>query len=133
MTTLQWIEPAKRGVLTPLLADHAPSMLISAVLEGHLGTALADDAAAPHVARLAYADVIFFGGDVRHPAARELVETVPLEKGILPSPGGWYDLLRAVHGERVVSSAMPFRRRRLIWNTCGRCGRLCRPATRCAA
>lgn len=108
MTTLHWIEPVKRGILAPLFADHKPSMLISSVLEGHLGTALADEEMAPHMARLAYADVVIFGGDIQHltarqlKLARELVETAPMEKGILPSPGGWYDLLRAVHGKRIV-------------------------------
>ncbi|MBN2005324.1 MAG: GNAT family N-acetyltransferase [Anaerolineae bacterium] len=103
MTTLHWIEPTKRERLAPLFANHKPSVLTSAVLEGHLGAALADDETAPHVARLAYADVVIFGGDVQHPMARELVETVPMEKGILPSPDGWYDLLQAVHGERIIA------------------------------
>ncbi len=104
MTTLQWIKPKQRGALAPLFANHKPSMLISAVLEGHLGTALTDDETTPHVARLAYADVVIFGGDAHHPLARELVETAPMEKGILPSPGGWDELLQAIHGENIIAA-----------------------------
>jgi GNAT superfamily N-acetyltransferase len=55
------------------------------------------------VAQLAYADVIVFGGDPSHPVALELVKGLPVDKGILPAPGGWRDLLFRVHGEHLIS------------------------------
>jgi GNAT superfamily N-acetyltransferase len=103
MSTFQAIEPAKRASLAPLFANHRPSFLIDTVLEGHAGTALADDANDPHVAQLAYADIIIYGGDARHPLAQELAKALPLHKGVLPAPGGWRDLLSLAHGECLVA------------------------------
>ena len=97
------IEPAKRGNLAFLFADHHPSFLIDTVLEGHSGIALADDANNPRVAQLAYADVLTFGGDADHPAASQFVEQLPVDKGILALPERWRDLVRGVHGERLIS------------------------------
>lgn len=103
MSAIKPIERAKIGNLAPLFTRHRPSFLIDAILEGHLGSALTDDEDTPSVAQLSYADIIVFGGDSGHPAALELVETLPVDKGILPAPGGWRDLLFSVHGERVIS------------------------------
>jgi GNAT superfamily N-acetyltransferase len=97
------IEPEKRGNLACLFADHRPSFLIDTVLEGHSGIALADDVNAPCVARLAYADVLTFGGDAEYPVASQLVEQLPVDKGILALPHRWRDLVRGVHGGRLIS------------------------------
>ena len=97
------IEPAKRGNLAFLFADHRPSFLIDTVLEGHSGIALADDANNPCVAQLAYADVLTFGGDAKHPAASQFVEQLPVDKGILSLPEGWRGLLQQAYGERLLS------------------------------
>ncbi|MCP4545072.1 MAG: GNAT family N-acetyltransferase [bacterium] len=98
----QTIAPTDRGILAPLFADHRPSFLIDAILEGHLGTAIADDSDAPNVARLAYADIIVLGGEATHPAAIELLMDLPVEKGILPAPGEWRNMLFRIHGERLI-------------------------------
>ena len=97
------IEPEKRGNLACLFADHRPSFLIDTVLEGHSGIALADDENAPCVAQLSYADVLTFGGDAVHPAASQLVEQLPVDKGILALPDRWRDLVRGIHGEKLIS------------------------------
>ena len=97
------IEPAQRGNLAFLFADHRPSFLIDTVLEGRSGIALADDAYNPYVAQLAYADVLTFGGDAEHPAASQFVEQLPVDKGILALPEGWRDLVQQIHGERLLS------------------------------
>ncbi len=103
MNTFQAIEPAKRASLVPLFANHRPSFLIDTILEGHAGTALADNANDPHVAQLAYADIMIYGGDAGHPLARELAQALPVHKGVLPAPGGWRDLLSRAHGECLVA------------------------------
>ncbi len=100
--TIKHIVPHKRDRLAPLFAGHRPSFLIDAVLQGHLGTAVADDENEPAVARLILADVVVFGGDAARPLARKLVEEMPSNKGIWPAPGGWRKLLFAVHGERLI-------------------------------
>lgn len=103
MTDFASLSRDDRSSLVPLFRSHRPSFLIDAIVEGHLGSALVDDGAAPSIARLTYADVVVFGGDSAHPVARNLAETVPCEKGILPAPGGWRDLLAAIHGENLVA------------------------------
>lgn len=103
MTEFPRLSRENRSCLAPLFRAHRPSFLIDAVVEGHLGSALVDDETAPSVARLAYADVVVFGGDPAHPAGRGLAKTVPCEKGILPAPGGWSNLLAEIHGEHLVA------------------------------
>jgi GNAT superfamily N-acetyltransferase len=63
---------------------------------------VADDEYTPRVAQLAFADIIVFGGDPGHPVALELVKELPVDKGILPAPGEWRDLLFQVHGENLI-------------------------------
>jgi len=99
--TWRQLDRDERGVLAPLFAGHRPSFLIDAIVEGHLGIATVDDASAPHVAMLAYADILVFGGDPAHPLAAPLAERLPVERAVLPSPPGWPELLAAVHGERL--------------------------------
>ncbi|MCP4361279.1 MAG: GNAT family N-acetyltransferase [Chloroflexi bacterium] len=100
---IQYIEPAKRNNLTFLFTEHKPSFLIDTVLEGHLGAAMADDINNPCVAQLAYADILTIGGDTEHSIASEFVEQLPVDKGILPLPEKWHDLLHQVYGDRLIS------------------------------
>lgn len=92
-----------RKALAPLFVEHTPSCLIDTVIEGYAGTAWADDVRAPRVAMLTYADVVIYGGDAAHPAARELARRLPIFKGVLPSPGGWRALCEGMYGKRVVA------------------------------
>jgi RimJ/RimL family protein N-acetyltransferase len=103
MNMIQNIEPAKRYKLAPLFKDHRPHFIMDAIIEGHLGVALANDLENPCVAQLAYADVVSLGGDPEHPVARQFVEQLPVDKGILPLPEEWHELLQQVHGERLIS------------------------------
>jgi GNAT superfamily N-acetyltransferase len=96
------IAPHRRDRLAPLFTDHRSSFLIDAVLQGHQGTAVADDENKPRVARLILADVVIFGGDAARSLARKLVEEMPPRKAIWPAPGGWHKLLFAIHGERLI-------------------------------
>jgi GNAT superfamily N-acetyltransferase len=98
MSVVKQIEPRKRKRLAGFFANHRPSFIIDGVLEGHLGTALADDEKDPRIVQLAFADVIVFGGDPENPLALELVKKLPRYKIILPSPLGWSDLFIQVHG-----------------------------------
>jgi GNAT superfamily N-acetyltransferase len=98
MSMLTQIEPRKRKRLAGFFANHRPSFIIDCVLEGHLGTTIADDEKEPTVVQLAFADVVVLAGDSGHPVALELVKRLPENKIILPSPPGWSDLLAQVHG-----------------------------------
>ncbi len=98
------LHPTKRSHLASLFVEHRSTFLIDTVLEGHAGTAVVDDAARPNVARLYVADVVAFGGDAYHPHAASLVRGLPLEKGILPAPGGWRSLILDEHGDQIVAT-----------------------------
>ena len=50
--------------------------VVDSVLEGRLGTAVADDPRSPRVARLELGCYAIFGGDPSLPAARELAQQV---------------------------------------------------------
>ena len=100
---MRFSEPANLDVLVPLFARHRASFLMDTVLEGYLGSAIVDDSEQPTVARLSFADVIILGGNPKTPAALELVKQTPIDKGILPAPAGWRELLFAVHGERLIA------------------------------
>jgi hypothetical protein len=102
MNELAKVEPARRAGLVPLFARHRTTFLMDAVLEGHMGSAKADDVERPHVARLDLGDVVMLGGDANHPLARHLVEGIPALRGIWPAPAPWLALLQAAHGRRLV-------------------------------
>lgn len=97
-----WLERNQRGCLSGLFTEHQPSFLIDAVVEGHLGDACVDNFLTPSIARLEYADVVIYGGDPNHSASRKLIETVPLEKGILPAPGDWFQVISDLLGDQLV-------------------------------
>ena len=93
---------SERGVLAPMFETGQDGFIVDTILEGHAGTALVDNKDEPRIAMIAYADLVAFGGDAEHPRARALAEQVPVERAILPTPGGWQDLLAEIHGERLV-------------------------------
>ncbi len=97
-----WLERDQRACLVSLFAEHPPSFLIDTVIQGHLGHACVDDMHEPSVARLEYADVVIHGGDPHHPAAQKLIETTPIEKGILPAPGDWSRVLQEYFGDQLI-------------------------------
>lgn len=97
-----WLQRDQRACLASLFVEHHPSFLIDTVIEGHMGRACVDDLLRPSVARLEYADVVIHGGDPHHPSAQKLIETTPLEKGILPAPGDWSRVLRENFGDQLI-------------------------------
>jgi len=97
------IEQEQRDVLAVLFADSPKSFLIDAVLQGHMGEAVADRRTRPHVALLSIADVVVFGGDPAHPRADDLAGLVPPERGILLTSEAWYDVIERVHGDCIVA------------------------------
>lgn len=101
MDIIQINDPARSEKLRRLFTSHRTSFLIDTVLEGYLGIALANNPDEPDVALLQYADIVTVGGDVNHPAAVELVKMIPVDKGILPMPDEWTDLVRTIFGEAV--------------------------------
>ena len=92
----------ERACLSGLFTEHPPSFLIDAVVEGHLGSAWVDDRLKPSIARLEYADVVIYGGDPHHPTVKMLLETTPFEKGILPAPGDWMQVLSEALGDQLI-------------------------------
>ncbi len=95
------IKPDDRAKLTWMFADCRENFILDSILEGHLGTAVVDDEVEPGIAQLSFADVVIFGGDSTCPAALGLAESLPRDKAVLPSAGGWFELLHDVHGGAV--------------------------------
>jgi GNAT acetyltransferase len=88
--------------LAHLFADHKhlrPS--INAVLHGCCGRAIADSEDRPQVAQLTIEPCVFFGGDPKHPAAREMVEDLSGDQLIWTDSDDWQNLVFETHGERV--------------------------------
>ena len=96
------LDRSERSALAPMFETEQDDFIVDTILEGHAGTALVDDKDEPQIAMIAYADLVAFGGDAQHPRARALAEQLPVERAILPTPGGWQDLLAEIHGERLV-------------------------------
>jgi GNAT superfamily N-acetyltransferase len=97
------VAPADRARLWPLFADY-PGLdgCIEAVLVGGMGTALADNAAAPRFAHLYMKpdDFRFFGGD--HTSAAAEAETRALGRAYVVVPyAAWIETLRRAHGDSV--------------------------------
>jgi len=96
------LERSKRNILIPLFSEHKASCLVNTILEGHAGEAVVDDMNAPSIAMLAYADVVIFGGDARHPQAIKLAQQLPEERAVLPCSDEWHRLLAEVFGHLLV-------------------------------
>ncbi|HSQ25684.1 MAG TPA: GNAT family N-acetyltransferase [Anaerolineales bacterium] len=102
LTGFHWLERNQRACLSGFFTEHPPSFLIDTVVEGYLGSVVVDNIQKPLIARLEYADVVIFGGDPHHPAAKKLVETTPMEKGILQAPGDWFQVIREILGDELI-------------------------------
>jgi GNAT superfamily N-acetyltransferase len=74
--------------------------IIDCVLEGHVGQALADDLAAPTVARLDCGPFAALGGDPDLPAARELLRYAPMD-WVTPETDAWRAFLEAEFAGRI--------------------------------
>lgn len=99
MDALVVIPPNDRGLLASLFATHDNfRTMIDCVLAGHLGVAVADDTAAPQVARLRIGVYEFFAGNALSEAARGAVRSVsrPCEI-VLPHAGSaWKELVTSI-------------------------------------
>ncbi len=82
--------------------DYRPNTIIDSILEGHLGSVIVDDEQNPHIAQLAFADIIVLGGDPGHPATEILVKDLPDSKAILPSNRDWAELISRNHADRLI-------------------------------
>jgi GNAT superfamily N-acetyltransferase len=79
-------------------------------LEGRLGSAIADDAAAPTVARLRIGCYDIFGGSPSAAQARDWIETVPARRELVfpvIDYGAWSELASGILGDRL--HAFPMR------------------------
>jgi hypothetical protein len=94
-----------RAGLAPLFQDYRWNYLADAILEGSMGTALADDDQDPRVAVLQATnlELDIMGGDAGCPPARAYVEQlVPTRAMFFASPG-WEGLVQQIHGRQLVT------------------------------
>jgi len=91
---------ARSRLVTLFAAHRRDRAIIDCVLEGHVGQALADDLAAPTVARLDCGPFAALGGDPDSPAARELLRYAPID-WVTPETDAWRAFLEAEFAGRI--------------------------------
>jgi GNAT superfamily N-acetyltransferase len=124
MGLIKYIEPGKRGVLAGLFKNHKRQrMLIDSVIEGYVAgfghgdlcAAFADSERDPQVAQITLESFTMFGGDPKHPVARELIKKLPrtvpgalewdgktrLGAVIHPESKAWRDLMVQIYGDKL--------------------------------
>ena len=100
------IEQPDRHSLGPLFATcRYDRVLIDSVLEGRFGSAHADSAGAPAVARLDSGAFTMLAGDPAATAARELIHLAPISY-VTPQTNEWRRLLEEEFAGRI--AALPF-------------------------
>lgn len=108
MVTLSQIPPAIRSQIAKLYADHQRvDLSIDSILEGQRGgniQIIVDDPIDPKVVQIVQASFTSFAGDATSSSAQELVTNLPERCWVQPCPAEWMDLLRRVHGDKLVSS-----------------------------
>ena len=94
----------KIAPLTPLFASYQWNYLTDAVLEGHHGTAWADDDQTPHVAVLEFPKLHLnvVGGDAGHPAARAYLQDLPPYTALFFAGDGWATLAHDTLGDTLL-------------------------------
>lgn len=93
----------ERWKIADLFKKHKPNILIDKVLEEHLGSVIVDDPDKPTLAQLAYEGTVVYGGDTKHPLAKELIKEFPINRGVSFLPKAWVDLVRSVHGDNITT------------------------------
>jgi GNAT superfamily N-acetyltransferase len=100
------IAAAHRRALAPLFQNcRYDRVLIDSVLEGLFGSAFADSAGRPTVARLDSGAFTLLAGNPRADAAQALLRLAPIDY-VTPQNDPWRRLLREEFGDRI--SALPF-------------------------
>lgn len=95
------VAPDRRSVLAGLFAGHKRQrILIDGGLEGRYGTAMADSAQEPRLARLTVAAFTMCAGDPGHPVASEIITHLP-GTIFVPETEAWRDLMIRIHDERL--------------------------------
>jgi RimJ/RimL family protein N-acetyltransferase len=106
MADLVEVKAADRWILVPLFRDcRYDRVLIDSVLEGHSGSAYADSAGLPSVARLDSGAFTMLGGNAAAAGARDLLHRAPISY-VTPQDREWRSLLQSEFGTRV--SVLPF-------------------------
>lgn len=107
MHTILKVDTALSKKLEPLFANHHHADLgIKSILEGQSGKQIrvvVDDIANPCIALIRYGIFGVLGGDARHAAAHELIQTIELPCAVQPSPEPWLNLLHNQYGEKIKS------------------------------
>lgn len=99
------IQPDKRESVIHLFSDFKWNYMPNAILEGLVGTVLADDADNPQVAVLQMMDgkLNIVGGNAAHPTAATFVGNLPAFSFIMTGVKGWLDLIEKVHTGRLTA------------------------------
>lgn len=83
---------------------HVPrvDVAIDCVIEGQMGTAIADNAQSPSAIMLRVGSFVYFGGGAASPAGRHLLEILTPYTFLMPSAPGWFEAAKELFGDRLL-------------------------------
>lgn len=97
------VPSAHRASLTPLFSGTSHTYILDGVLEGLIGEARAVHDTDLSAGYLAFADVLYIGGNADSPEARDLISRLPFFKALFLAPNSpWLVLARETWGENLV-------------------------------
>lgn len=83
--------------------NHPGNVFIECILDGEFGMVEVDELPLPNVAMIRYADLVFPGGNEKHPNAVAMIEGIPLDYGIFPATPAWFKKTCEILGPKVIS------------------------------
>lgn len=102
---MESVDTNRRRDLSSLFRGYEWNYLPDAILDGYMGEAFVDDEENPHIAVLEAPKLklSIVGGDATHLSARKYIEELPPPKIMIFASEGWEELLREMHGGRLIS------------------------------
>lgn len=88
-----------RKKLVPMF-DSMDSTIVQSYLQGHMGTAYADDLEKPAAAQIIVGIFVFYAGDPDTDAAKEMLNNLPDYNLIIVDSDGWKKRIEAIHSNK---------------------------------
>jgi hypothetical protein len=85
-----------------LLKLHEESVFTECILSGDFGTITLDNCDPPQAALLSYADVIIPIGNANQPGVIDLIQSIPLDKGIITKDTAWKEKILDVLAKKTI-------------------------------
>ncbi|MBN1922375.1 MAG: GNAT family N-acetyltransferase [Anaerolineae bacterium] len=97
------VPPLQRAALAPLFSGISHTYILDGVLEGLIGEARTVYGTDQPAGYIAFADVLYIGGNADSPEARDLISRLPFFKALFLDPNSlWLALAREIWGQHLV-------------------------------